>query len=281
MKILFFDMEFANGKIPGSIYSFGYVQTNGKLALTQPQTDILMNPECRFNDYVRKNILAYPMNTVKEASTFPAYYRRLKKLLCRADLAVGFAVGNDTSALLRDCERYHLKPLVFKCLDLERLCKKFSDHKDARGLSGCVEAWCGTIPEHQHRSDGDAYATMLLFRAICEAKSISPKNAVKQFADCMIPSIPPVPKKSEKDGQSEDGAEKRAESSKAKSGNVSPLSNGEHRKRRRRRRRLGNRPIASASNATVPNRQGSDGNAETVPADTAASTDQRNTPSAS
>ena len=30
MKIVFFDMEFANGKIPGSVYSLGYVQTNGR-----------------------------------------------------------------------------------------------------------------------------------------------------------------------------------------------------------------------------------------------------------
>lgn len=223
MKILFFDMEFANGKIQGSIYSFGYVQTNGKFKLTQPQTDILMNPECNFNDYVRSHILAYPMATVREASTFPAYYKRLKKLLCHADLAVGFAVGNDTAALLHDCERYGLKPPVFKCLDMERVCKKFPDHREARGLSGCVEAWCGKIPEHQHRSDGDALATMLLFRAVCETKGIAPKAAAKVFADCMIPSVPPAPKKQkETDEQANGDAAK-------------PQTTGKRRRRRRRR----------------------------------------------
>ena len=256
MKILFFDMEFANGKIQGSIYSFGYVQTNGKFRLTQPQTDILMNPECRFNDYVRKNILAYPMNVVEEASTFPAYYKRLKKLLCRADLAVGFAVGNDTAALLHDCERYGLKPPVFKCLDMERLCKKFPDHREARGLSGCVEAWCGKIPEHQHRSDGDAYATMLLFRAVCEAKGLAPKTVAKLFSDCMIPSVPPAPKKGE-----ESAPEPQKQQRRPRAGN-NPQTAGQptaqaagtaRRKRRRRRRRSGgNRPTNGASTAAEP-----------------------------
>ena len=67
MKILFFDMEFANGKIPGSVYSFGYVRTDRKFRLTEPQTDLLINPDCEWNDYVRRNILAYQMSTVKQA----------------------------------------------------------------------------------------------------------------------------------------------------------------------------------------------------------------------
>lgn len=106
MKILFFDMEFANGKIPGSVYSFGYVRTDRKFRLTEPQTDLLINPDCEWNDYVRRNILAYQMSTVKQASLFPAYYKRMKKLLCKSDLVVGFAVKNDTTALRKACERY-------------------------------------------------------------------------------------------------------------------------------------------------------------------------------
>ena len=31
MKLLFFDMEFANGKVPGSIYSFGYTLLVGTI----------------------------------------------------------------------------------------------------------------------------------------------------------------------------------------------------------------------------------------------------------
>ena len=191
MNILFFDMEFANGKIPGSVFSFGYVRTNGKFKLTEPQTDLLMNPECEWNEYVKHRILAYPMHLVKEASTFPGYYKRICKLFRRADLVVGFAVSNDTAALRKDCERYGLKPPVFPCLDLERVCKKLPLHREARGLGGCVEAWCKFIPENQHRSDGDAYATMLLLKAVCEQTETKPKALKKKFSDCMILSVPP------------------------------------------------------------------------------------------
>lgn len=253
MKIVFFDMEFANGKIPGSVYSFGYVRCNDRFRLVDPQTDILMNPECSWNDYVRKNILAYPMRLVEQASTFPAYYKRIRKLLCRADLVVGYAVGNDTTALRKDCERYGLKPPVFCCLDLERVCKKLPDHREARGLDGCVKAWCRTIPENRHRSDGDAYATMLLFQAICEQKQIKPKEFAKQFADCMIASVPP---KIENDAQQEprgDSARKQASSAHPTDaenpGTASPAAKN---RRRRRRRSSQNRNPNAQKDAGQP-----------------------------
>jgi DNA polymerase III epsilon subunit-like protein len=195
MKIVFFDMEFANGKIPGSVYSIGYVQTDHRFKLTEPQTDLLMNPDCEWNAYVRTHILAYPMRVVKEAALFPVYYKRLKRLLCKADLVVGFAVKNDTVALRRACERYGLKPLEFDCLDMERVCKTYQDHPDAHGLSGYVRAYCGEEPKNQHRSDGDAYATMMLLRAICELHGLSPKKIKQEFADQLVSSMTlPEPK---------------------------------------------------------------------------------------
>lgn len=195
MKIVFFDMEFANGKIPGSVYSIGYVQTDHKFKLTEPQTDLLMNPDCEWNAYVRAHILAYPMRVVREAALFPVYYKRLKRLLCKADLVVGFAVKNDTIALRRACERYGLKPLEFDCLDMERVCKSYQDHPDAHGLSGYVRAYCGEEPKNQHRSDGDAYATMMLLRAICKLHGLSPKRIKQEFADQLVSSMTlPEPK---------------------------------------------------------------------------------------
>ena len=240
MKILFFDMEFANGKVQGSIYSFGYVLTDAKFRLVQPQTDILMNPECVFNDYVRKNILAYSLSTVQSASTFPAYYKRLKKLLMHADLAVGFAVGNDTAALRHACERYNLKVPGFKCLDMERLCKKFPAHRQAHGLSGCVEAWCGVSPANQHRSDGDAFATMMLLRAVCEAEHLEPKKLAKLFSDCIVPSLPPKEKKKKE----EDAAPEKPEKAKGDPRGKRPDATADQtaQKKRRRRHRHRRRP---------------------------------------
>ena len=195
MKIVFFDMEFANGKVAGSVYSLGYVKTNDRFALLEPQTDLLINPDCEWNAYVRSHILAYSMDTVQHASLFPAYYKRLKRLLCRADLVVGFAVKNDTLALEMACRRYGLKPLVFECLDMERLCRLLRDHPQAHGLAGYVRAYCGVEPNYQHRSDGDAYATMMLLREICRKHEIFPKKLKKRFPSCFLPSVAPTSKK--------------------------------------------------------------------------------------
>ncbi len=190
MKILFFDMEFANGKIPGSVYSFGYVRTDRKFRLTEPQTDLLINPDCEWNDYVRRNILAYQMSTVKQASLFPAYYKRMKKLLCKSDLVVGFAVKNDTTALRKACERYGLKPLSFRCLDLERVCRSLRDYPQAHGLDGYVRAYKGIDPANRHRSDGDAYATMLLLKGICEKHGVDVRDVAKIYAAAFTDSLP-------------------------------------------------------------------------------------------
>ena len=186
MRIVFFDMEFANGKIPGSVYSFGFVQTNERFELTEPQTDLLMNPECEWNDYVKQHILAYPMKTVESAASFPRYYRRIRRLLRRADLTVGFAVQNDIKALTKVCERYRLKPIDFSCLDMERLCRARKDYPEAHGLDGYVRTYCGISPRDRHRSDGDAYATMLLLRELCRRLGLSPQQLAKQSAAHMV-----------------------------------------------------------------------------------------------
>lgn len=198
MKILFFDMEFANGKIPGSVYSFGYVRTDRKFRLTEPQTDLLINPDCEWNDYVRRNILAYQMSTVKQASLFPAYYKRMKKLLCKSDLVVGFAVKNDTTALHKACERYGLKSLSFRCLDLERVCRSLRDYPQAHGLDGYVRAYTGIEPANRHRSDGDAYATMLLLKGICEKHGVNVRDVAKIYAAAFTDSLPQEMQKGKK-----------------------------------------------------------------------------------
>ncbi len=201
MKLVFFDMEFANGKIPGSVYSFGYLQTDGKFAVTEPQTDLLMNPECEWNEYVRHRILAYPMKTVESAAPFPRYYKRIRRLLRKADLTVGFAVGNDLHALYHVCGRYGLKPFSFPCLDLEQLCRARKDYPEAHGLDGYVRAYCGCTPANRHRSDGDAYATMLLFRELCRRLEMTPAELARQYAACVVQAEGPQRRRADSQGR--------------------------------------------------------------------------------
>jgi len=200
MKLLFFDMEFANGQVPGSIYSLGYTVTDEDFNVLIPPTDLLINPDAKWNAYVEENILAYPKEEVEAAPTFPALYPTVKELFEEADLAIGFALNNDTRELKRDCKRYGLEPLSFRTFDTEKLCRLTDAHKDARGLAGCVRSWCGEDPDHQHRSDGDALATMRLFRAICEANHVTPEMMLLAYPECLgnSVSLPKRPKKAKR-----------------------------------------------------------------------------------
>ncbi len=184
LRILFFDMEFADGKVPGSIYSFGYTVTDEEFGILTPPTDLLINPESTWNEYVEKNILAYPKEEVEASPNFAQHYPMLCQLFASCDLAVGFAINNDLRALRKDCARYGLPPIAVRSFDTERLCRMLEEHKEAHGLGGYVTAWCGEEPDHRHRSDGDAYATMRLLRAICEAKHVTPEMLVIAYPEC-------------------------------------------------------------------------------------------------
>ena len=209
MKLLFFDMEFANGQVPGSIYSIGYMMTDEHFQVLLPQTDLLMNPDCAWNEYVEENILAYPKEEVEAAPIFPAHYGMLKELFEGVDVAIGFAVNNDSRALRKNCERYALSPLRFQLFDTEKLCRMMEEHKEAHGLGGYVQAWCGEEPDNRHRSDGDAYATMLLFRAICRAKHVSADMMLKAYPECCGESTQSVKKAAKPSANHKKGTRRR------------------------------------------------------------------------
>ena len=194
MRILFFDMEFANGQVPGSIYSIGYLVTDESFRVILPSTDVLINPDCPWNEYVEQNILAYPKKEVEAAPTFAERYASLKELFASVDIAVGFAVSNDTRALKRACDRYGLEQIPLKSFDVERLCRMMEEHKEAHGLGGYVQAWCGEEPDHRHRSDGDAYATMLLLQAICKHLHVDAEMMVVAYPECVGEHLPVKPK---------------------------------------------------------------------------------------
>ena len=199
MKLLFFDMEFANGKIPGSVFSFGYVVTDEEFNILSGPVDICINPDCEWNEYVAKNILAYPIETIEASPLFPACYEEIKALFDEADIAVGFSVGNDIAALRRACERYALSPILYSWFDMEKLCRMADKHREAHGLAGCVTAWCKAAPENQHRSDGDALATMHLMRAICRDAHVDGEMLTIAYPECAgDTSIAQEPPKKEK-----------------------------------------------------------------------------------
>ena len=184
-------MEFANGQVPGSIYSIGYLVTDEHFRVKKQCSDLLINPECAWNNYVERKILAYPKSEVLAAPPFPKHYKKLKKLFSSVDIAVGFAVSNDVKALNKDCARYQLEAFSYRWFDVEHLCKLQDKHAEARGLAGCYRAWCGGKPhDHQHRSDGDAYATMRVMEEICKNAHITPEMLFEAFPECSGDAVP-------------------------------------------------------------------------------------------
>ena len=184
LKLLFFDMEFANGKIPGSVFSLGYVMTDEDFNILAGPIDICINPDCEWNQYVADKILAYPMETITSSPLFPECYEEIRALFADADIAVGFSVSNDVSALRKVCERYKLSPIPYFWFDMEKVCRRANKHRGAHGLAGCVTAWCGQAPKNQHRSDGDALATMHLMRAICLDSHIDAEMLITAYPEC-------------------------------------------------------------------------------------------------
>ena len=192
MRLLFFDMEFANGQVSGSIYSLGYVITDEEFCVLEEGRDLLINPECAWNSYVEQNILAYPKEDVEAAPPFPEVYGEIRGLFESVDVAVGFSVSNDNRALKKDCERYGLEVFDYRHFDVEKLCRMQEEHKDAHGLSGYYTAWCGEAPDNQHRSDGDAVAPMELLKKMCEVNHVTAEMMVIAYPECVGESLQPA-----------------------------------------------------------------------------------------
>ena len=146
--------------------------------------------------------MAYPKEQVEAAPQFPEHYERLRSLFEGIDVAVGFSVSNDNRALKKDCERYGLEAFAYRYFDVEKLCRMQEEHKDAHGLAGYYTAWCGESPDHQHRSDGDALATMELLRAVCVANHVTAEMMVIAYPECVGDALtPPKTEKKKKNGQ--------------------------------------------------------------------------------
>ena len=123
MNYLFFDIECANcynGK--GKIYSFGYLICDHNFKIKTPPCDILINPDCKFDPYVKKNILAYPKELVKASPKFNEVYEQIKQLMtAKNTVCFGYGIDNDLHFLADDCKRYSLEKIQARVYDVQKL----------------------------------------------------------------------------------------------------------------------------------------------------------------
>ena len=168
MEYIFFDCESANCHTDGNIFSFGYVITDEDFNVISERSDMLVNPRKNFEPYVKKNILAYDIKSVKAAPDFKERFCEIKELLCKdGRVCVGYGVENDVKFLKGDCKRYKLKMPALNLFDVQKLIVR-AENKPFKKLSLEYAERFGNDCERAHRSDCDAYLTMMIARNVCE-----------------------------------------------------------------------------------------------------------------
>ena len=186
MKYLFFDIECANCyQNCAKIFSLGYVVTDENFNILHDKEDVLINPRDRFDWYVAKKMMAYPREIFKDMPPFPDFYDRFREMFEDEDtMVVGYAVTNDVHFLHDDCKRYGLAPYTYKFYDVQQLYARQPVNNTAKNLEDSLLSWCNIEPENLHRSDEDAYNTMLIMKAIAEYHGTNIPGLMEMFPDC-------------------------------------------------------------------------------------------------
>ncbi len=181
MEYLFFDTECANcygGK--GKIYSFGYLLTDDKFNIITPPQDLLINPDCKFDPYVKKKILVYDRAFLKTMPKFDEQYQTIKKLMTAKNrICLGYGIDNDVRFLSDDCKRYNLPQIKAKIFDVQKLIA-ICENKQARKLDIEFIERFGEQEGRAHRSDVDAVRTMMIARSICEKQEKPLEEILKE-----------------------------------------------------------------------------------------------------
>lgn len=181
MRYLFFDIECANcygGKC--KIYSFGYLITDEQFNILTPPEDLLINPDCKFDPYVKKNILLYDRKLITSMPKFDQRYKEIKALMTAKEVVcIGYGVENDVRFLADDCKRYNLPLIKAKVYDVQKLIKIACDRPARKLQIEFTEAF-GECEEKPHRSDTDAVRTMMLCKKICGETGESVKEIYKR-----------------------------------------------------------------------------------------------------
>ena len=186
MKYLFFDIECANCyNNCAKIFSLGYVVTDENFNILHEKEDILINPRDRFDWYVAKKMMAYPRSIFADKPPFPDFYDQFKEMFEDPDtMVIGYAVTNDVHFLHDDCKRYGLPSLSYRFYDVQQIYARQPENNEAKNLEDSLLAWCGIEPENLHRSDEDAYDTMLILKAIAEYHHTNLPGVLAMYPEC-------------------------------------------------------------------------------------------------
>ena len=181
MNYCFFDIECANcygGK--GKICSFGYVLTDENLNVIEKK-DIIINPRSSFN--LGPDLkLAYSKSEFRQAAPFPDYYDEIGALLEYPEyIVLGYSIENDCNFLRADCQRYNLPCFDFPFYDVQCMIMQMFDLNNMPSLSKALEFFGMHEDQEIHKSDDDAYMTMLAMKGACQHLGITPAQLLERY----------------------------------------------------------------------------------------------------
>lgn len=181
MNYCFFDIECANcygGK--GKICSFGYVITDDQFNILEKK-DIVINPRSSFN--LGPDLkLAYTKAEFRQAAPFPDYYDEIGALLEYPEYVIlGYSIENDCNFLRSDCKRYNLPCFEFPFYDVQCMIMQMFDLQNMPSLQKALEFFGMHEDQEIHKSDDDAYMTMLAMKGACIHLGITPSELLERF----------------------------------------------------------------------------------------------------
>ncbi|MDE5897370.1 MAG: 3'-5' exonuclease [Clostridia bacterium] len=185
MRYVFFDIECACVyKSVAKMCAFGYVVTDESFNV-QAREDILLNPKGKFHLTDRKGkeglVLPYEYEDFKKYPVFREEYGRIRALLESRDaLVLGHATMNDVNYLNLETKRYKLPSFNFSFLDTQFLyMNSVNEFNRQFGLGTIAEAL--GVEFTPHRAVDDAYATMMVCRALCEREETDVAGLVERY----------------------------------------------------------------------------------------------------
>ena len=185
MKYLFFDIECAVvSKVAAKICAFGYCLTDEKFNILEKE-DLLINPQGNFHLTDRKGtqglVLPYKYDEFKNYPTFCDRAEKIYSLLQDKDTIVaGHATINDVKYLNFESKRFALPPFAFRFTDTQFIyMNRIGDFSRQFGL-GAIAEQLGVefVP---HRAVDDAYATMKVAEAMCQAEGLSFPQLLEKY----------------------------------------------------------------------------------------------------
>lgn len=177
MKYLFFDIECSVvSKNAAKICAFGYCLTDEKFNILEKE-DILINPQGGFHLTDRKGtqglVLPYEYEKFKSCPTFLQKSEKIYSLLEDKDtLVAGHATMNDVKYLNFESKRFSLPSFSFRFADTQFVYMNRIGEFSRQFALGSIAKELG-VEFVAHRAVDDAYATMKIAQAMCEAEGLS------------------------------------------------------------------------------------------------------------